>query len=316
MSGTAYSSSSFLTEGDTLYSAELAFDNDLTTAWCEGGDGSGEGEWIEINFSESMEIDGLIIYPGFHRSENLFHFNGKPLSLNLVFDGEESVRYSLSLDIPYEFQHEDYRGPGGAENLGWSEVLLNESPLYLAPRFLLFPHQKSVRTLRVEMEYICPGFKWNDTLISEIMIIRRDGEDNIFSSLTNYLIDMRDDELTGAEVYDSIPDLDKTAKQPSPRWDSHTLVDMNRPKEYSIADSENRFVAFWEIFREHFVGKAIILSSAGDTLIALGESYPFYFGFGDDFQYNYIGAYPFIKTGEKQNSSYILNEAYLYGYRQ
>jgi hypothetical protein len=85
-----------MTSGGSVieYGAELAFDGDWATAWCEGADGPGIGEWIEMRAESPQRVCGILILNGYYKSEDLYLRNNSISKLKVVTDeGERS--YSL-----------------------------------------------------------------------------------------------------------------------------------------------------------------------------------------------------------------------------
>jgi len=67
-----------------------ANDHNLSTDWCEGSVGNGEGEWLQYNFNSATEMDSFVVYPGFWKSTQLFNANNRPASMTISFsDGTE-----------------------------------------------------------------------------------------------------------------------------------------------------------------------------------------------------------------------------------
>lgn len=67
-----------------------ANDHNLSTDWCEGSVGNGEGEWLQYNFNSATEMDTFVVYPGFWKSTDLYNANNRPASMTISFsDGTE-----------------------------------------------------------------------------------------------------------------------------------------------------------------------------------------------------------------------------------
>ena len=73
--------SSVLYEPGYDHSAWCIDDDDLTTAWMEGADGHGNGEYVDIYTDPYTVVTGGIIYPGFYQDEDLFYKNNAPKML-------------------------------------------------------------------------------------------------------------------------------------------------------------------------------------------------------------------------------------------
>jgi serine/threonine-protein kinase len=76
--------------GSVGYLPQMAMDGDPTTAWVEGGEGPGEGEWIQFNFSGVTTINRLIISPGYFKSDQVWAKNNRLAKARLEFsDGSQ-----------------------------------------------------------------------------------------------------------------------------------------------------------------------------------------------------------------------------------
>ncbi len=86
--------SSDLTAADKNdYSASRAFDGKSGTAWCEGNDGIGKGEWLEFTLAPGTQVDHLVVATGFDKQSpaegNLFVRNAHVKKLRVVVDNSE-----------------------------------------------------------------------------------------------------------------------------------------------------------------------------------------------------------------------------------
>ncbi|MCL2465815.1 MAG: Hsp70 family protein [Micrococcales bacterium] len=80
--------SSELPATDVLtYYAGNVFDGRLDTAWNEGAEGPGVGEWIEVTFSQPVTITQMHIANGYQKNADVFDDNGWPTTLGLADDG-------------------------------------------------------------------------------------------------------------------------------------------------------------------------------------------------------------------------------------
>lgn len=89
---TAKSSSSL----GAKYAASAALDGDPATAWCEGVNGSGVGEWIEVAFAEPVDLDIVDILGGFFKSAELLAANGRVMSVDLVPFGQPHLATTVA----------------------------------------------------------------------------------------------------------------------------------------------------------------------------------------------------------------------------
>lgn len=123
-----------------VYSAEKAFDSDMTTCWSEGVDGYGVGETITVYFDDVYEISEISLWNGLCTSEDLFYKNSRLHNITVVLSNGNS----------YNFEYSD----------GWDNR--NNS----------FSFEKSIETssLTIIIQSVYEGNKYKDTCISEICI--------------------------------------------------------------------------------------------------------------------------------------------------
>ncbi|MEE4214266.1 MAG: hypothetical protein V2I34_04320 [Bacteroidales bacterium] len=182
-------------EGQGRYGGHSLFDDDTTTAWVEGAEGQGTGEFIIFRAGENFP-EKLIIHSGYQKSDRLFRMNSRPhtliVSLYAGFylegdDTEIASRYRLrsitgtkvlelgdtmgaqTFNIPFDEDKlmqakdtleslfvEDFRKE--IENL--QALCPTCDPI---PRFSFF--------IRLEIQDVYQGSQWADNCISEISYI-------------------------------------------------------------------------------------------------------------------------------------------------
>ena len=113
-------------------------DGDPATAWVEGADGIGLGEWIELRFTTEMTFQTLEIVAGYSKSARLHALNAVPTQLAVVADGTPVDVLSLA---------------DGME----MQVLRLTQPV-------------TAHTVRFEVHDAVPGAKWQDLAVSEFYI--------------------------------------------------------------------------------------------------------------------------------------------------
>ena len=62
--------------GKNFYNGAAAIDGKLETAWTVPGESENKGEWIEIEIPRG-DVDKIVIFPGFGKSEELYHDFGR-----------------------------------------------------------------------------------------------------------------------------------------------------------------------------------------------------------------------------------------------
>jgi hypothetical protein len=110
-------------------------DDSIETAWVEGAKGPGIGEWLAFTFSPQT-IQYVEIYPGYGKSKELFFANNRLKRATLIFS--DGTRAAVQL--------------------------------FDEPRVQTVALPKPVRTgsLRLIIEEVYAGTKYDDTVISEI----------------------------------------------------------------------------------------------------------------------------------------------------
>jgi hypothetical protein len=111
-------------------------DFDLQSAWVEGANGLGIGEWITVNFDKTYMVAELIIFPGYGKSEELFYANGRLKEVELRF-GESSKTFTF------------------ADGFYAQSISINAN----------------ISNLKIIVKDAYPGTKYEDVCISEIMFL-------------------------------------------------------------------------------------------------------------------------------------------------
>ena len=93
------SASSYLKEKSIQHIPERLIDQDTTTAWVEGVSGTGEGEFVCFEFDGSYTINGIKIWNGYQKSEDLYYKNARPQKLEVEFSDGTSERLKLQDNV-------------------------------------------------------------------------------------------------------------------------------------------------------------------------------------------------------------------------
>ena len=137
------------------YSAERAHDFDISTAWVEGADGQGEGEYLKYSFdyvahpthpndppADGLGITELILVNGYAKSERLWQLNSRVKNLRIYLN-----------DAPYA-----------------DVTLVDTAEVQLVPiGTIMFKDHGGQLTLRFEITATYPGTKYADKAISELV---------------------------------------------------------------------------------------------------------------------------------------------------
>ncbi|MBD3330487.1 hypothetical protein GF354_03070 [Candidatus Peregrinibacteria bacterium] len=127
-------------ENDLMYYPCLVGDNQIETAWVEGVDGPGIGEWIQVPLDPAKNYDKVQIFSGYGESDELWDQNNRVKDLKITFSTgfEQTVHF--------------------IDNYDYEVFTLDE--IVVAPLWAKF-----------EILNIYPGTKFDDTAISEIKVL-------------------------------------------------------------------------------------------------------------------------------------------------
>lgn len=74
---TITTSSTLAAQAGNSYAPMKAMDGDNRTAWVEGAEGDGIGEWIKINYESPMPISGIYFNNGYGKTKKSYAENGR-----------------------------------------------------------------------------------------------------------------------------------------------------------------------------------------------------------------------------------------------
>lgn len=118
-----------------------AVDDNVNTAWVEGAEGDGIGEWLEFEAAGIHEVSGIKLINGYAKSEDLYYANNRIKKLRIELPGVTTIEKSLEDGI-FDYQIIDF------------EKVID------------------VKNIIITILEVYPGNKYNDTCISEIKIYR------------------------------------------------------------------------------------------------------------------------------------------------
>jgi LysM repeat protein len=124
------------------YQSWMAADGTRGTAWVEGVAGDGVGEWIELRFPRTIEVHSVGLNIGYDKNADIFVKNNRIKRVTLAFSSGEQV----------ELGFDDRRG-------------MQMIPLVRAPG----PNIETT-FVRVIIEEVFPGWKYDDTCLAEIEV--------------------------------------------------------------------------------------------------------------------------------------------------
>jgi len=97
---TASSSSVRLAVQSNTYYPSNAIDGKRSTAWIEGVDGPGIGEWIRFDFDREINIHRILIEPGYFKSPSIWSQNNRIATMTAQFSDGSSrqLRFDDRMD--------------------------------------------------------------------------------------------------------------------------------------------------------------------------------------------------------------------------
>jgi hypothetical protein len=124
------------------YFPYAAIDGQLETAWVEGVEGPGLGEWIALRFPEAVEVHAIHVDVGFDESAELFTKNNRVREATLRFSDGQAATVTF----------EDVRGM---------------QPVSVVD---LFGGPVATTSVELVIEAVTPGSAYDDTCIAEIEV--------------------------------------------------------------------------------------------------------------------------------------------------
>lgn len=138
------------TEPEDSYEPEHAVDGNPVTAWVEGVDGLGAGEYLELSYPAGTVFRQVRITPGFCKSEDLFHKNAAPVTLAFSTGGKTVLTED-------DYAADNYTYALGEPTYDFSEELVCDG------------------TLRITILGVREGSVYDETCISELEMIGKPG---------------------------------------------------------------------------------------------------------------------------------------------
>ncbi|MEM7384174.1 MAG: DUF4424 family protein [Verrucomicrobiota bacterium] len=108
--------------------------------WSEGVKGQGVGESLSLTVAKPLPLDAIQIHPGHGESEAWFKANSRPSKLKITLNDEHSFKAMLR------------------------DVNLDQT-------IAVHGYSKPVRTVKIEIDAVYPGERFEDTCISDIALI-------------------------------------------------------------------------------------------------------------------------------------------------
>lgn len=128
------------------YEAGLSHDYDLTTAWVEGGEGDGIGEYLEYSFdlgkmqNAGLALTNITVFNGYRKSRATWQENGRVKRFGVTVNGK--AYGTIMLQDAYNYQ----------------TVKIGKVPLRSGKK----------TTVRLTIQEVYPGAKHRDTAITDL----------------------------------------------------------------------------------------------------------------------------------------------------
>lgn len=115
---TASASSIRLAVQANTYYASNAMDGKRATAWIEGADGAGQGEWIRFDFDREINLHRILWQPGYFKSPQIWNQNNRLAVVTAYFsDGS-------SRDINFDDRMESQKTDIGSVRTRWVRFVI------------------------------------------------------------------------------------------------------------------------------------------------------------------------------------------------
>jgi Na+-transporting methylmalonyl-CoA/oxaloacetate decarboxylase gamma subunit len=134
------SSSALKATSSNNYRATNLLDGDLATAWEEGAEGPGLGEWVTFEFSRQLVLARIEVANGYQKDEERFLGNPRIKSLEVAYSNGTTQLINL-LDAD-----------------GYQSIT---------------PTRQPVEWFKMTIVSVYPGEVWEDTALSEVRVLAR-----------------------------------------------------------------------------------------------------------------------------------------------
>ena len=94
------------------YGAQNLFAGSSASAWVEGRDGNGVGEWITIEFDGMRLVKSIIVRNGYQKSNDIFRKNNRVRRLRVMFSQGETQTLSAAGSSRSGTDHPPQTGEG------------------------------------------------------------------------------------------------------------------------------------------------------------------------------------------------------------
>lgn len=124
------------------YQAWSAVDGRTESPWCEGAEGPGTGQWLELLFESPLEVTRIRLANGYSHDDELFARNNRVKRATFLFSSGERLEWHFD------------------DTADWQEVPLARAP---GPNMM-------ITGVTIIIEEVYPGSTYDDTCIGEVEI--------------------------------------------------------------------------------------------------------------------------------------------------
>lgn len=101
-------------DGSFTYEPKCILDDSKRTAWNEGVDGPGLGQWIRVSASSLQHVSGMSIRNGYPLRKSVYYNNNRPKDLTIILSDGHEINWTLDdlydewQDITFDTPHDIY----------------------------------------------------------------------------------------------------------------------------------------------------------------------------------------------------------------
>ena len=154
------------------------YDNDSATRWIEGSQITGEGEWIDIKFSQKYKFRGMILGMGCRKEYMSLEDYSVPLKFSLKIDEKPTYEYSIDWDTKAD-----------------SRPALTREEVNMRKAFLWFNTDTAFTTasFQVKFESVQSGMRYQKLALSDVELLdENDKQFDLLNILKNVTINPND----------------------------------------------------------------------------------------------------------------------------
>jgi hypothetical protein len=166
----AEASSVLAPQGENVYDADMVLDRDPSTAWVEGVDGLGEGEYIILSADSPQKVHGIRILEGYMKSQEVYQQNAVPYKFRLEFSDGTVIETQPQSDL-FRSGTEGVIVTKRYNNGSWAGHTIEEIKSAYAEDFISLGTE--IETTYIKITILAaeagPEKEFEDTAISEII---------------------------------------------------------------------------------------------------------------------------------------------------